>query len=138
MRRGTPPTGSVALASFAAGPIFLVSTALAALYLELPRPVPLALRYEEIALVFMAFIPAIFIGFLLSFVPNFLGSRLLLFTGGALPAARGRVVWTGTGALLGAAIACLTGAITEPAFGFGLIATSACCAAICRLSAYWD
>lgn len=138
MRRKSASNGSVALASLAAGPIFLVSTALAVLYLRLPHPITADVGPRDIALIVLSFIPAIFFGFLLSIIPNLIGSRLLLGAGGAIPATRARPIWIGAGALFGAAIAAETGTFAEPAYAFGLIFTSASCAAICRLSASWD
>lgn len=135
MRRSS---SSLALPSLAAGPIFLVSTALAALYLELPRPVPVDLGRAGIALIVLSFIPAIFLGCLLSILPILAGSRLLLFVGTAFPATRAWAVWIGSGALFGALFAGSMTGFTAPPFDFGLIATSACCAAICRHSACWD
>lgn len=136
MRRISPLFGPIALASLAAGPIFLVSTGLAAIYLEMPKPV--IVEPALIAPGILLFVPAIAIGFILSVVPNMIGNSLLLFTGGAIRAARARPVWIGTGALFGAAIAGETGAFAAPPLAVGLILTSACCAAICRLSACWD
>ncbi len=136
MRRSSPFYGSIALASLAAGPIFLVSTGLASAYLQLPRPV--SVDPAQVAPLILLFIPAIIIGFVLSFIPNLIGSSLLRFTGGAFPTARARPVWIGAGALAGTAIAWSIGAFAGPAYAFGLIFTSAGCAAICRLSAYWD
>jgi hypothetical protein len=136
VRRSAPIHGSIALASLAAGPIFLVSTGLAAVYLELPRPVTVDPALFAPFILF--FIPAIIFGFILSIIPNLIGSRLLVFIGGAIPAARASPVWIGTGALFGTAIAAETGAFAQPAFAVGLILSSACSAAICRLSAFWD
>lgn len=135
MRRSS---SSPALASLSAGPVFLVSTALAAVYLQLPRPVPVALGFGEIVLIVLAFIPAILFGLALSLLPIMLGSRLLLSAGEAFPAARARLVWIGTGALAGVALAWSMTGFAAPALDFGLISTSACCAGICRLSACWD
>lgn len=129
-------SGSVGLASLAAGPIFIVSTGLAAAYLQLPHAI--IVDPHQIVPILLFFLPALIVGWLLSVIPNLIGSRLLHFTGGAIPATRARLVWTGAGALIGAAIAGSFGAFAEPAYAFGLIVTSACCAAICRLSAYWD
>jgi len=136
VRRSSPSFTPVALASLTAGPVFFVSTALAATYLQLPRPVivdPAAI----VALIVML-VPLILVGFFLSIMPNLIGSSLLLVVGAAIPAARARPVWIATGALSGAAIAGLTDMLAEPAYAFGLILTSASCAAICRLSACWD
>ena len=127
---------SIALASLAAGPIFLISTAAAALYLQLPRPVVVD-PWEAAQFALMA-IPAAMVGFLLSGLPNLIGSRLLVRAGTFYPWARAPLAWSATGALLGGALAGLTGAFAEPAYAFGLIVTSACCAAICRLSVCWD
>ncbi|HYJ82253.1 MAG TPA: hypothetical protein VEW26_05340 [Allosphingosinicella sp.] len=130
------PSVSIVLACLAAGPIFMVSTALAALYLQLPRPLVVPI---DIAGVFaMMFIPSVVVGFLLSFFPNWGGSRLLLYIGELLPESRPWPVWVGSGALLGAVIVGVTGAFSQPAGAFGLVVTSACCAAICRHSAAWD
>jgi hypothetical protein len=136
MRRTSPAYGSIALASLAAGPTFLVSTGLALAYLQLPRPV--AVDPAQIAPLVLLLVPAIAIGFVLSFIPNLIGSSLLRFIGSAFPTVQARPVWIGAGALVGAAVAWSIGAFAGPAYAFGLIFTSACCAAICRLYPYWD
>jgi hypothetical protein len=136
VRHRDPFFGPIALASLAAGPIFVASTGLAVIYLQLPDA--MVLDPAQIPLIILLFIPAIAIGFVLSIAPNLIGSLLMLSAGGAFSAARGRPTWIGAGALVGAAIAGSFGAFAEPAYAFGLIFTSACCAAICRLSAHWD
>ena len=130
------PSVSIVLACIAAGPIFLVSTALAALYFELPRPI--VPTPEMAGLFVMMLVPSVVVGFILSILPNWAGSRLLLFAGGLFPAARPWPVWLGGGALLGAVVAAEVGAFGQPPVAFGLVFTSACCAAICRHSAAWD
>jgi hypothetical protein len=124
------------LATLAAGPIFLVSTGITALYLQLPRPV--GVDPALAAPLLLLFVPAVMIGLVLSIIPNLVGSRLLLFIGRVFPAARGYPVWIGTGALYGTALAFETGVFAAPAVAVGLIVTSACCAGLCRLSAFWD
>lgn len=136
MRPSYSFAGSIGLASLAAGPIFLASAGLAFAYLELPRPV--VVDPAQMVPGLLSFIPAIIVGFILAIVPNLAGSYLMHFTGRAFPATRPRLIWFGTGALVGAAIAGSTGAFAEPAYAFALILTSACCARICRLSACWD
>jgi hypothetical protein len=136
VRPGFSFSGSIGLASLAAGPIFLVSTVLAFAYSELPRP--LIIDPAQIVAGIALFIPAVIVGFILSIVPNFMGSYLMHFTGKAFPATRAPLLWFGTGALCGAALAWSTGAFDDPAYAFALILTSACCARICRLSAYWE
>lgn len=135
MHRGSP---SIIPASLAAGPIFLVSTALAFFYQQLPHPMSITATPFGAAGIALMLVPTIIAGFILSMLPNLLGSRLMFFTGIALPETRARPIWVGAGALMGAAIAWPTGAFDSPAVAFGLIATSACCAALCRQSACWD
>jgi len=130
------PSVSIVLACIAAGPIFMVSTALAAFYLQLPGPLVVPIDIAGIFL--MMLIPSVVIGFILSFVPNWGGSRLLLYTGDILPAARSWTAWLGGGICLGALIAWEVGGFSQPPVAFGLVFTSACCAALCRHSAAWD
>ncbi|HYI39478.1 MAG TPA: hypothetical protein VE053_04080 [Allosphingosinicella sp.] len=92
----------------------------------------------QIALLLLVPVPVVLAGFILSIVPNMIGTAFLLLAGFQFPAARKRAVWIGTGALFGTAIAWATIGLDEPAAAFGLISTSACCAAICRLSACSD
>ncbi|MGZ8286641.1 MAG: hypothetical protein ACXW27_07105 [Allosphingosinicella sp.] len=138
MSRKFSNRGSAAQASLAAGPIFIVSTALAALYLKSPQSIDVAVNPAFIAPALVMFVPAIAVGFILSIVPNLFGSSLLYFTGVAFPTARAPLVWVAAGGLLGTVIVWATSNFAEPAFTFGLIMTSACCAAICRHSAFWD
>ena len=128
--------GSAALASLAAGPIFAVSTAAAALYMHMPRPIEVEPAY--VAPVLMMIVPIVAIGFVLSILLNLLGSRMLYFTGVLLPKTRAPAVWIGAGAAFGTFIAWQTTGFAEPAVAFGLVTTSACCGAICRYSAFWD
>lgn len=130
------PSVSIILPCVAAGPLFLVSTALAAFYLQLPEP--LVVPLDVAGLFVMILVPSVIVGSLLSFVPNWIGSRLLLLIGEILPASRSRLVWLGAGILLGSLIAWLASAFDSPPIAFGLIATSACSAAISRHSACWD
>jgi hypothetical protein len=128
----------VALASLAAGPIFIVSTGLAALYLQLPRTVDVTVGPAQIVWLILVPIPVVLVGFVLSIVPNMIGTAFLLLAGFEFPVARTRAAWIGTGLLFGTAIAWETTGFGEPATAFGLISTSACCAAICRHSACPD
>ena len=136
MRRRFPPP--ILTASLAAGPIFVVSTGVAAAYLRSPGSMVTTIDPSQIAALVMISVPAILFGFLLSIIPNLIGTAFLLIVGFEFHAARSPIAWIGTGALFGAAIAWLTGGLGEPAAPFGLIFTSACCAAICRRSARWE
>ena len=133
-----PFRAPVALASLAAGPIFVVSTALAALYLQLPRPEDVTVGPAQIVWLILVPIPVVLVGFVLSIIPNMIGTAFLLLAGFEFPAARTRAAWIGTGLLFGTAIAWETTGFDEPAAAFGLLSTSACCAAICRHSACPD
>lgn len=126
------------MASLAAGPIFVVSTTLAALYLQLPRVVDVTVGPAQIGWLILVPVLVIPFGFALAIVPNAVGVCLLLLAGFEFPAARTRIAWIGTGMLFGALIAWATTGFDEPAIAFGLISTSAFCAAICRRSARWD
>lgn len=125
-------------ASLAAGPIFVVSTGLAALYLQLPKAVEMGVEPGDILPLILLPIPVILFGFLLSFIPNTIGTGFMLLVGFEFPAARSSAAWIVTGALFGTAIAWATGGLSEPAMAFGLTSTSASCAAICRIGASWD
>jgi hypothetical protein len=133
-----PIKAPVILASLAAGPIFVVATALAAAYLQLPRALDATVDPHGIAALILLPIPVVLFGFILSFVPNLIGTALLLLAGFEFPTARTRAAWIATGALFGTGIAWQTTGFEVPAAAFGLISTSACCAAICRKSALWD
>lgn len=128
----------IVLASLAAGPAFVASTALAALYLQLPGAVDVTVGPAQIIWLILMPIPVVLVGFVLSIIPNIIGTGVLLLAGFQFTAARTRAAWIGTGALFGTAIAWATTDFAEPATAFGLISTSACCAAICRHSASSD
>jgi hypothetical protein len=132
--RTSPP--SIALASHAAGPIFLVSAAAASLYLMLPGPVVVE-PWQAATFAGMTF-PALIVGFVLSAIPNLVGSRLMVRAGEVRSWARAPLAWSAAGALVGGALTGLTGAFSEPAAAFALVVTSACCASICRVSVCWD
>ena len=122
-------------ASLAAGPIFVVSTGLADSWVRSPASLASAIDPGQAAASVITSVPAILFGFLLSFIPNLFGTGFMLILGFEFPSARKRAAWMATGALFGTAIAWLATRLEEPAVALGLIATSTCCAAICRGSA---
>ena len=128
------------IASLAAGPLFLLWSALAAIYRTVPKPVPLDFGPGEVAAALFLLFPAAVLGLFLSILPNFLGTLALTRLGEICRPARARVLWTGTGALIGCAGAACMGWLAEPfaTAGFALIATAATCASICRRRAAWD
>lgn len=137
MYREHYPIAAAAIASLFAGPIFLVSFAGAALYLQLPAPI--ALDWSDALGFAFAFIPALMIGTVLALVPNILGTLLMVRLGDLSEAARLPEIWALAGGLIGAAIV-WAGSFDgiDPAFLFATVATSAACALICRSRMAWD
>jgi len=126
----------VILACFAAGPLFMVSTALATLYTNLPNPIVVS---SSELLGFVAIIaPSIIVGGILALGPTMVGASAMRAFSERYEAARAPIIWTGMGALCGAALALALGAFSDSPAAFGLIATSALCACICRFQLQWD
>lgn len=124
-------------ASTAAGPVFLLSYIGLAVLTIIPGPIPADPEFV-IALVF-ALVPAVIVGFLLSFVPNAMGAYLLSFAGESSETARDPVVWMGVGGILGFGIAVLFGAFESSTEAtLALILTSIVCAGICRARTRWE
>ena len=78
----------ILLASVAAGPIFVVSTALAVLYLQSSRAVGETVDSAQIAPLILLPVPVVLVGFFLSIIPNLIGTAFLLLAGFQFPAAR--------------------------------------------------
>ena len=124
-------------ASFMAGPVFVIATALASLYLKLPRP--LVITTEGVLQLLLFCLPAVAFGFFLAIGPNLIGTALMNVVGERVEVARSSFMWTVAGSSSGALIAFLFGALpANPAIAFGLIVTSAACARTCRQRACWD
>jgi hypothetical protein len=128
---GRVSTSVIVAAACAAGPIFLLSSAVAALYLELPRPVVLEVR--ELVAFLPMLLAAAFAGFIPAFILNWLGAALMTALARLGGPARGRSGWILAGAGIGGLMAATLGA--DGAGGFALVVTSAACAAICRAGA---
>ncbi len=129
--------GGVGAASLLAGPVFVTSCALASLYLELPRPI--VVSANQLGLFLILLIPAVAVGFLIAFVPVAIGAALLFRLGRQFEVLRAPIAWTLVGAAIGIALVAaleLDGAWRE--IGFGLVATCAICATICRRRIVWD
>lgn len=117
----------IGVASLAAGPVFVLTTALAWLYLQLPRPIVIA--PEAVGLVFGAAVLAILFGAIVALPINAAGAFVMLTLGGKFAPAQTRIAWALVGGVLGG-----TGAWTiqpEPQSGFALVATSAFCGWLC-------
>lgn len=125
-----PSRSGLALAALSAGPIFLGATTAAALYLELPGP--LVVTAGDVGLFLLLCVPALFVGTLLAVIPLLLGTAFMSFLGSVAAPARSPEAWTAAGVLAGAGIALLFDAFADPPYAFGLILTSAACAAMCR------
>ena len=126
----------VMLACFAAGPLFVTSTALAMLYAGLPEPVLVSGR--DLASFFAVLAPAFIVGGLLAILPTAVGASAMRALAERYENARAPIVWTSVGVVGGTAIALVFEAFSDPPVAFGLIATSALCARICRFPLRWD
>ena len=124
-------------ASFVAGPVFVIATALASLYLQLPRP--LVITTEGVLQLLLICLPAVAFGFFLAIGPNLVGTALMTLVSARVELARTPFMWIVAGSASGALIAFLFGALSgSPAVAFGLIVTSATCARTCRRPGCWD
>ena len=134
-RNSSAPLG-IAVASLTAGPVFAASTSAASLYLRLPCPI--VVGPSELMLVAPVAALSIIVGCVLAVLPNLVGTILLAGLGDRYPEARLPEFWAITGAAIGIGIAAATGAFQSPPLAFGLVATSAACAWICRRPIVWD
>lgn len=135
-RRIGSPLIAALLASAVAGPLFAALLGLAAVYLQLPRPITIDPAVAGIA-VLIAF-PALFVGFALAFVPTLIGSMMLSAIADRDEHFRLPELWMVVGGLAGTGLAWLAGLRGgEPAIIFALVATSAICAGLCRCQFDW-
>jgi len=136
MYRRPDHAGSFLLATFAAGPLFLITMALAAAYLQLPHPIPFDGTVLLIALPALAFslIPGMVVGLLL----NGLGTIVMTALADHFTWARSAMAWTFAGAVAGFGMARAFGSSPEvEPLQFALVATSAICAWLCHGRLNW-
>lgn len=117
----------VGLASLLAGPSFVLTEALAALYLQLPAPI--AVRPEAVFGIFAAACIAVVFGAFVALPVNVIGAFAMLALGGVYAPARTRTAWALAGGMMGAVGVWLFN--PGPQFGFALVATSALCGWVC-------
>lgn len=118
-------------AVLAAGPLFVTSTVLAAMYVQLPRAIDLTPGAVTGFLAALG-LSAVF-GFLLAIAPNLLGALLMRWLAARFPIAASPLSWTLAGGLTGVGIAAALG-LNDPwdaPIAFGFVATSMACAYIC-------
>ena len=116
------PLPAVCAGAAAAGPVFVTSSAIASLYLELPAAV--TVEVPQVVAFLVLLLPVLAIGFFPAFVIGLLGSLIM----STLPTRR-HEAWVAAGAAVG----CVLAAVFEAAAGnsFGLVAASSVCAWIC-------
>ena len=132
---GTP--GFAALpASAVAGPVFVLSGVASLLYAQLPQPI--AIRPEDVAGVMMILIPATVIGFLLAYIPNFVGSLIMEVVARHSETAREPILWVAAGALAGVGITALFAGFDPAGAAFRADRHLRFCAWICRRQFDWS
>ena len=114
---------AVCASAVMAGPVFVASSALAFLYLRLPQPV--TVEVQEVVAFMVLLLPAMIVGFLPAFFLCLIGSACMI------ELTRNPAAWAGVGAAAGCVLAALFR--LEPAFAFGLVATSLVCAWMCTI-----
>ena len=145
MKVNGSPVFAAFAASIAAGPLFLAFSAGAFLYLQIPHTITFVA--EDLGIFMVMMLPATFVGFILAFVPNLLGSAVMATIGDSAEWGRSPLAWTLAGGLAGMALVLLFAPREAPFAGFdqeggagafALIATSAICARICHRQFDWE
>lgn len=123
--------GAAALpAAAAAGPLFLTILAAITLYGRLPQPIVISLG--DLAGFALALPFAAIFGFLIAYLPNVAGTKLMAAISDNSETAREPWIWMcAGGGLITAVILGLDGRLEAPV-ELSLILTSALCARICR------
>ena len=127
------PLGATLIASLPAGPLFVTTGALELLYATVPAPIsidPVNL-FAFVITLFVSLVP----GFLLAFIPVFLGAAFMVRAGEISETARDPVSWVVAGTAAGAFIAFL---IDAQMFAPPFIGTSGICAWFCRRQLEWE
>ena len=123
--------GVFLLALVSAGPLFVVSSVGAALYLRLPQP--LAVSETEVFSMIGVLLLAVLGGAFLALLPIAVGMLFMTTLARRLPLAAEPEIWCLAGAAAGVGLAFACGAWPQsPEAAFALILTSTVCAAICR------
>lgn len=125
----------IAAATLLCGPIFIATTAIGYACAQFPS----AIRLENAEWLILLMIPAIMYGSFVGVLPIIFGAMAMAAIASKAPVARLPALWTFAGAICGAGIMILF-RTSEPdtAATFGVIATSAICARICRHWVEWE
>ncbi|UZK67104.1 hypothetical protein [Sphingomonas sp. M1-B02] len=127
-------SSGIGYAGVAAGPMFLITTGAAMLYLSLPAPI--LIEPYEIVMAAVLLLPASIFGAFIGLPVSALGCLAMARLGYSFAAARSPLAWGLAGALAGGTAAYLLQA--EGAWLFGLVATSAACGLLSRRGVSWD
>jgi hypothetical protein len=132
----TGPTFVAAfVASLAAGPLFLIFALGAFVCRESLRGIPV--DPSLLMLDLYMFVPSLPVGFVLSFVPNYAGTWLMIGLTKLSDMNRSPIAWMLVGGFIAGLIGgVLSGQVDE--FTFIFAATGASCAAICRRWIDWE
>ena len=137
-RRKQSAWGPAAVASIAAGPIYVVALTFSGVF-QLAGQDPY--WRPQILEMLSLLLPSFIVGFLLAIVPNLLGTMAMTALSRRSDEARHPAAWVAAGAFSGAALAFLFGARFDPD-GLGAISalavTGGACAGICRLRVRLD
>lgn len=125
--RAMSRSAHIGLASLLAGPSFVLTAALATLYLQLPAPITVTSE-AVIGTLAMACIAVVF-GAFVALPVNAVGASAMLALGSVYPPARTRIAWALVGCGIGVVGAGLFN--SGPQCGFALAATSALCGWVC-------
>ncbi len=130
--------GGVAMAVFAAGPIFIMSWIVLRLFYQPPNTLA---DFQDIFLALVAVPIAIPLGALISLIPTLVGGTVMALLGARHPTTRRPLVWAFAGASLSALILAPFNSILQPAAAgmfiwFGVI--GAICALIVRYGTRWS
>ena len=137
MRNVGSPFYNAIVPSASAGPVFLLSLSAAGAYSLIPQPIEI--RPEYLLALAAALLPALVVGFLLSYLLNAIGAYLLSLAGEMSEAAREPEIWIGIGAAAGLLLAMLFGAFPDSGVAtFALVSTAAVCAGLCRAQTRWE
>lgn len=126
------------IAALTAGPVFVISAALALLYLELPRPIEIdASQVAGFALILPV---AAVVSVIVALGPAFMATQLLAALGEIWAPARQTGFWVATGTALGVLLGWLLvrGAWVDEIGAFPWVVASAWTAWRCRRGVEWD
>jgi hypothetical protein len=132
--KGAFPGAAVLCASIASGPLVIICTGLASLYLQMPDPIEIS--PASVLAVLLLCVPAAIFGGFVAILPVLFWTFALHTIGEQIVSLRARIVWAAAGAGAGWIMARF--AADDPAGTFGMIFTGILVALICRRGVGWD